>query len=47
MASIVHVENNQFENFKIYVKDLDQLINVVDKIKSTNTHTVPKKLVVA
>jgi hypothetical protein len=41
------VENNQFENFKIYVKNLDELIEAVEQMKSTSTNVVNNKLVTA
>lgn len=46
LASIIHVENNQFENFKIYVKNLDELILNINKIKGniseSSKHVVKK-----
>ena len=34
LASVVHVENNQFENFKIYVKNIDEFITNFNEKKS-------------
>lgn len=34
LVSFIHVENNQLENFKVYVKDSDILIEELKKIKS-------------
>ncbi len=34
LASVIHVENNQFENFKIYVKNIDEFMQNFNEKKS-------------
>lgn len=37
LANIVHVENNQFENFKIYVKNIDEFISNVNQLQESSS----------